>query len=694
MKKRLLSLLLALVMVLSLCSTAFAAEGTDNFKQINTYADGQFTDVSAGHWFAPTVKRAYELGLMKGTGDGTTFSPNGNITIAETLALACRLHSTYYGNGAQFVQGSLWYQVYVDYAIANGIITTGQYASYTAKATRVDFVTILAASLPTEALPAINTLDDGIIPDIPSDATYYEDAYRMYRAGILQGSDNYGTFKPDSNIMRSEVATIVVRMAAPSQRKAVTLAYPPETTAENMQGIWRSASGDIEVIFNGNHFTYAEKREYYDPNAYHTSTHSFLQGIVGEDVKQIIHYYNLAYDEDFCDNRVYGGTLDFICLGNVIWTNYGNAFLYKMTSAELTEEVRAVIGEENIIPAEFLKVSSITSIHMGESFQVVDASAGEDYYWEEATTCYATINGKDYRLDSEMLKWTSSNPSVAEAGQGFWVGAIAVQSNGSTTVTAEYNGLQARADIVIINCVPVRHISDARALNGSGHHAFIFSLTDANNNRLARDCQVALRIVNDNGETVYQTTSPKNVWASFGYNGYFGEWTRNGEKVLHGSLYIYDEEILPGTISTGKLYYQISDSYGGVFFKAPEYSVSISGLPLKDSSLVFELVAGQAGEYGELFTINKDTESEETYYIYHIPAGTYTVTNTGKYMAGLFIYSDEIVVNSSGWEEPAECLFGEVLAVEGTATITIEDGYFIEIHEPARFTFELVNQRS
>lgn len=226
MKNRLLSLLLALVMVLGLCSTAFAAEGVSNFKQVNTYTDGQFTDVPNGQWYAATVKRAYELGLMKGTGNGTTFSPNGNITIAETLALACRLHSTYYGNGTQFVQGSPWYQVYVDYAIANGIIAADDYASYTAKATRADFVTILAASMPASALPAMNTVDDGMIPDIASGAVYYDNAYRMYRAGILTGSDDLGTFRATSNIMRSEVAAIVVRMADASQRKSITLKKP------------------------------------------------------------------------------------------------------------------------------------------------------------------------------------------------------------------------------------------------------------------------------------------------------------------------------------------------------------------------------------------------------------------------------------------------------------------------------------
>lgn len=101
-----------------------------------------------------------------------------------------------------------------------------------------------------------------------------------------------------------------------------------------------------------------------------------------------------------------------------------------------------------------------------------------------------------------------------------------------------------------------------------------------------------------------------------------------------------------------------------------------------------ELVAGEAGEYGELFTINKDTEFEETYYIYHIPSGTYTVTNVGEYMSQFNVYSDEIVINDSGWEEVAETFYAKVLDVDESDTFTIEDGQFIEIHEPAKFTLE------
>lgn len=111
-----------------------------------------------------------------------------------------------------------------------------------------------------------------------------------------------------------------------------------------------------------------------------------------------------------------------------------------------------------------------------------------------------------------------------------------------------------------------------------------------------------------------------------------------------------------------------------------------------EAALSFELVAGEAGEYGELFTMNKDTEFEETFYIYHVPAGTYTVTNTGEYKDQFNVYSDEIQVNKeTGWEEYTEIFYVELLDVGQSDTVTIEDGQFIEIHEPGKFLLELHN---
>lgn len=107
-----------------------------------------------------------------------------------------------------------------------------------------------------------------------------------------------------------------------------------------------------------------------------------------------------------------------------------------------------------------------------------------------------------------------------------------------------------------------------------------------------------------------------------------------------------------------------------------------------EDSLSFELIAGEPGEYGELFTINKDTEFEETYYIFRIPAGTYTVTNIGEYMDQFNVYGDTIHVTDAGWEEFSDIFYVKVLDVGKSDTFTIEEGQIIEIHEPGKFLLE------
>ena len=109
MKRRVLSLLLAGVMAASALPGIASAAGLSNFQKSNTYTPGQFADVPAGSWYAAGVQSAYELGLMTGTSD-TAFDPSGNLTLAETVVLAARLHSIYAGDGASFTGGATWYQ--------------------------------------------------------------------------------------------------------------------------------------------------------------------------------------------------------------------------------------------------------------------------------------------------------------------------------------------------------------------------------------------------------------------------------------------------------------------------------------------------------------------------------------------------------------------------------------------------------
>lgn len=222
-KKRILSWIAAGALCISLLpGAALAAESMDNFKAEREYPVGQFTDVVAGSWYAGSVETAYELGLVEGTSK-TTFSPTDPITISSTLTLACRLYSTYYGDNADFTGGSPWYQPYVDYAIDKGIITSGQYSDYNANATRRQFAAIMAKALPASALKAINTVEDGGIPDVASGSANYNDIYTLYRAGILTGSDKVGTFLPETTIDRASVSAILSRMAMPDQRQSITL---------------------------------------------------------------------------------------------------------------------------------------------------------------------------------------------------------------------------------------------------------------------------------------------------------------------------------------------------------------------------------------------------------------------------------------------------------------------------------------
>jgi hypothetical protein len=229
MKKRIIAVLLTILLVFCILpATSYAAGSLTNFAKVNTYTSGQFTDVSS-QWFATYVQAAYEYGLMTGTG-GKTFSPGNNLTIAEAIKMAACLHSIYNTGSASFTGGSPWYQPYVDYALSNGIITA-PYANYAANATRSDFAVIFAAAMPDDALAVMNNIDDNAIPDVQLGFSYGPAVYKLYRAGILTGSDATGTFKPTSSIQRSEVAAIVVRMANVSYRQSLALTTGGQSTS-------------------------------------------------------------------------------------------------------------------------------------------------------------------------------------------------------------------------------------------------------------------------------------------------------------------------------------------------------------------------------------------------------------------------------------------------------------------------------
>jgi len=219
--KKIISCFAATALIFSLSIPALAAGG---FEKVNTYTPGQFTDVPADLWCADNVQTAYEYGIMGGKSD-TYFDTASSVTVAQTIVMACRLHSGYTGDGTEFSSGSPWYQPYLDYAADNGILW--KYDAYDVPISRAGFAMILSSALPDEALPVISNIEEGAIPDVPVDASYAEAVYRLYDAGVLTGNDSYGTFAPFSYITRGAAAALIGRMADASLRKAVTLEKAP-----------------------------------------------------------------------------------------------------------------------------------------------------------------------------------------------------------------------------------------------------------------------------------------------------------------------------------------------------------------------------------------------------------------------------------------------------------------------------------
>ena len=218
MKKK---LILGIAASAALTATAVLSASAAGFAKTNTYTPGQFSDVPETEWYASSVSSSYELGFMKGSSD-TAFEPEGNMTVAEAVTIAARVHDAYNTKGTQFAQnGANWYDEYVAYAVANGIIEKDQFDDYDRPVKRYEMAVIFSKSVPDSFLEAKNNVNE--IPDVPNANTYFDRLQLLYNAGVVMGNDEFGTFMPNNNIIRAEAAAIINRVALPENRLQKTL---------------------------------------------------------------------------------------------------------------------------------------------------------------------------------------------------------------------------------------------------------------------------------------------------------------------------------------------------------------------------------------------------------------------------------------------------------------------------------------
>lgn len=188
-----------------------------NFKLSGTY--GGYSDVDETKWYGiynqGVIRDVTRLGIM--VGDGANFRPDSNITIAEVIKMAAVVHNTYYGGQYNFDQsnGTYWFDTYVEYAINNNIIKSGEFANYTKSATRAEMAHIFAKSLPEKEFSEISSLRPA---DVDLKDKYVDEIKMLYAAGVITGTNANGDFVGERTITRAEAAAIIVRVALTNKR--------------------------------------------------------------------------------------------------------------------------------------------------------------------------------------------------------------------------------------------------------------------------------------------------------------------------------------------------------------------------------------------------------------------------------------------------------------------------------------------
>ena len=134
---------------------------------------------------------------------------------------------------------SKWYDKYIDYAIKNSIMDESQYYEddYSRNITRAELCELFARAIPEEHFAPINDVNG--IPDVLRDSRNSDVYLMLYKAGVLLGSDDKGSFKPDSDIKRSEVSAIINRVALPENRVKGSIAAD-----------WEAQGNKYDIEFN------------------------------------------------------------------------------------------------------------------------------------------------------------------------------------------------------------------------------------------------------------------------------------------------------------------------------------------------------------------------------------------------------------------------------------------------------------
>ena len=288
MKKqvKILKVAVTIIIIFTLCITNVYAEELASFEKVQEYSSN-FTDIKQTDWFANDVINTYEAGLFKGKTENL-FEPYGNITLAEAITIVSRIHSIYNG-GTGIIEGSSsleWYSKYVDYAVNNGIFKLDEFKNYNSNATRAELIYLIYNTINLSELSKINNITS--LPDVNEDTIYNNEILSLYNAGIITGSDEYGTFKPNTNINRAETSAIINRVINIDKRQIVNLINDDNVlNIKEIAGLKITSLSDIgeylaSEMVTGNTNIDMKNNSIFDENTSKTEIKNILKDLVIE----------------------------------------------------------------------------------------------------------------------------------------------------------------------------------------------------------------------------------------------------------------------------------------------------------------------------------------------------------------------------------------------------------------------------
>ena len=215
MKKRMISLILSLTLLLSLSVPAFAAAPT---------VQPHFTDVPTSHWAYTQIERAYSDGVIAGTAGNAAnytgvFSPSGTLTEAQFVTIMTRTFFNDELEAAKKTIGSnaTWYAAAQKVAEDQHLLTFVQ-GKIDAPITRYDMAAIMTNIMSAKAFsgrPDATTIEETFdkIADFKSIPNSYQiSVASVFAMGLIAGTDSKGTFSGASYMNRAQAAVVYGRM--------------------------------------------------------------------------------------------------------------------------------------------------------------------------------------------------------------------------------------------------------------------------------------------------------------------------------------------------------------------------------------------------------------------------------------------------------------------------------------------------